>query len=172
MDIDTAKIKKMAEDTVEHKIIVLRVCLKLFEYYVDNGNAALGISLLRRACTHDNSKFSGEEFRKLASIIDSNPNCFRDASAGLSEKETDAIKEHWKNNRHHPEYFDEYSNMLDLDMLEMVCDWYARSLQFGTDFIPFIIERQHNRFKFSPEQFDKILEMCKLVQSVCEDKPK
>ena len=172
MDIDTVKIKKMAEDTVEHKIIVMRVCLKLFEYYVDNGNATLGISLLRRACNHDNSKFSGEEFRKLASIIDSNPNCFRDASAGLSEKETDAIKEHWKNNRHHPEYFDEYSNMLDLDMLEMVCDWYARSLQFGTDFIPFIIERQHNRFKFSPEQFDKILEMCKLVQSVCEDKPK
>lgn len=36
------------------------------------------------------------------------------------------IETHWKNNRHHPEYFKDISNMEELDIIEMVCDWYAR----------------------------------------------
>ena len=39
-----------------------------------------------------------------------------------------ALEHHYKNNRHHPEYFDEGIEGMNLiDVLEMFCDWYAAS---------------------------------------------
>ena len=49
-----------------------------------------------------------------------------------------AISLHWKKNSHHPEYHENIINMTELDILEMACYCYSRSLQIGTDLISFI----------------------------------
>ena len=161
------KIIELARDTIEHKKIILDICLKVSEYLLEKGETDKAIELLHRACEHDNSKFSTIELEHLVSIINSDSNnSFRDAHNKLSEKEMKAIEVHWKNNRHHPEYFSSHNNMSEVDIIEMVCDWYARSIQYKTDFIPFILERQHNRFKFNDTIFKKILNWCNLVESL------
>lgn len=163
MATDLIKLKAMAEDTVRHKEIVMEICLVMSSYLMENNKITLAIELLRRGAEHDNSKFSDSEFRKLASILKSEK-CFVDADYKLSNTEKKAINEHWKNNRHHPEYFNDPSEMSELDVIEMVCDWFARSVQYGTEFIPFILERQKNRFHFSEKQFKTVLKYCNIIQ--------
>lgn len=163
-NIDINKALKMIKDNVVHKQIVLDKCLLLAEYFIRNDNMELGLNLIRRGATHDNSKFSKEEFDKLVNIISSDTEkCFRDAKTKLNETERKAIEHHWKSNRHHPEYFDNSDDMTELDIIEMVCDWAARSEQYGTNLIDFVKERQHNRFKFSAELYNKIEMYCELI---------
>ena len=165
MATDLEKLYKMAEDTVEHKKLVLDNCLIMAKYLMSKGKIELGTQLLSRGCEHDNSKFDPEEFRKLSQILKSN-RCFTDADVKLTPAEKKAIKYHWEHNRHHPEYFDSFEEMTELDILEMVCDWFARSIQYGTDFIPFIEERQENRFQFEQKQYTKIHKYCVLIQEL------
>lgn len=167
MNID--KLKSMAEDTITHKKIVMDNCLLMFEYLADNGQLELGIELLRRGAKHDNSKFESGEFESLAEILESR-DCFTNANSVLSDYEIKAIERHWKENRHHPEYFSSERNMSELDIIEMVCDWFARSIQYKTDFIPFVEERQRKRFKFSNEKFKVILYYCNLIQKLYNER--
>ena len=155
----------MAEDTIKHKKIVLDCCLLMTKYLFSKNQITLATELLKRGCEHDNSKFESAEFRKLSQILKGDK-CFTDASTQLSPEEVKAIKVHWARNSHHPEYFNDYEEMSELDILEMVCDWFARSLQFGTDFLPFVEERQENRFHFSQKKFDKIHKYCVLIQEL------
>ena len=164
--IDSEKLIKLAEDTTKHKKLVMDNCLLMAEHIINTeGNVDLGIKLLKRGAYHDNSKFDFAEFLSLSSILKSNK-CFVDASTSLSSEEKKAIAYHWSHNRHHPEYFEDISEMQTLDKLEMVCDWFARSLQYGTDFIPFIEERQKNRFHFPDKVFEEIRNMCKTVEKL------
>lgn len=165
MATDIEKLKIMASDTIMHKKYVLETCLIMAKYLMDNSKIKLANDLLIRAAEHDNSKFEYQEFRKLSQIL-KNRKCFTDATSTLSKEEISAIKEHWKKNRHHPEYFDNYDDMTELDIIEMVCDWFARSLQYNTDFLPFIEERQKVRFNFSTKQYNKIHDYCNLIQSL------
>lgn len=158
----------MAEDTILHKKIVLDNCLLMAKYLLSRNQITLATELLKRGCEHDNSKFDTAEFRKLSQILKSKK-CFTDASSQLSAEEIKAIKEHWKKNRHHPEFYEIYTEMSELDILEMVCDWFARSLQYRTDFLPFVEERQANRFHFEQKQFDKIYKYCKIIQELYDN---
>ena len=172
MATDLDKLKAMAEDIIKHKKMVLDNCLLLGEYLISKGKIELGTQLLKRGCEHDNSKFDRDEFRKLSQILkQESKQCFTNAQTQLSNDEKKAIKYHWDHNRHHPEFFENPSEeMTELDIIEMVCDWYARSLQFGTDFIPFIMERQENRFHFSDKCFAKILKYCNLIEELYKDR--
>lgn len=166
MATDLEKLNTMAEDTIRHKKIVLDNCLLMSKYLMNKGKIELGTQLLKRGCEHDNSKFDSDEFRRLSQILKSRK-CFTDANSQLSTEERKAIEYHWKHNRHHPEYFENPSEeMTELDIIEMVCDWFARSLQYGTEFIPFVKERQSNRFNFSTKKFDKILKYCILIEDL------
>ena len=159
----------MAEDTITHKKLVLDNCLMVAEHLIGKGRIELGTQLLKRGCEHDNSKFDPEEFRKMSQILKSRK-CFTDAKTKLSTEEINAIKYHWDHNRHHPEFFESSDEMTELDIIEMVCDWFARSLQYGTDFIPFVQERQENRFQFSEKQFTKIMKYCVLIEELYNNK--
>ena len=54
-------------------------------------------------------------------------------------KEMDvALQHHYANYRHHPEHFTSYEEMSRIDRMEMACDCFARSLEYGTDFLEFI----------------------------------
>lgn len=166
MATDLEKLKVMAEDTVTHKKILMDNCLLMAKYLMDNNKIKLATELLKRGCEHDNSKFDEDEFRRLSQLLKSRI-CFTNAESSLSAEEKKAIEYHWKHNRHHPEFFEDPSEeMTELDIIEMVCDWYARSLQYGTDFIPFVEERQRNRFHFSDKKFNKIHKYCILIEEL------
>lgn len=159
-----SKMIKMIDDNVLHKKIVLDKCLLVSKYFIQKGNVELGLNIIRRGVAHDNSKFSKQEFVELVSIISPKTDkCFKDATYTLSEEERKIIERHWKSNRHHPEFYDNQEEMGELDIIEMVCDWAARSQQYGTDLMEFVEERQHNRFKFSDRLFKKIEGYCRLV---------
>ena len=62
-----------------------------------------------------------------------------------------AIDHHRRVNEHHPEYWGGIDNMPELFVAEMVCDWYARSQEFGTDLREWIRGHAYERFRIDPK---------------------
>ena len=155
------QIKHQIKDTLEHKKIVMDSCYKMAEYLFNEGKNELGVEIINRAIVHDNSKFSKEELYALSSI--SSAKALTDPNVLLSNDQQKLVEMHWKNNRHHPEYFSAITNMSEIDIIEMCCDWHARSVQFGTNLIEFAKVRQENRFHFPKEMFNKILFYCNIL---------
>lgn len=159
-------MEKMIQDTIAHKIIVSHVICKFAEYLEGNGMAEDAKELRDRACVHDNSKLlNKEEFQALTGIIN-DKSCLRDAHSALSAFKQDAIELHWKNNRHHPEHFEDASRMGKVDRYEFVCDCCARSIQYGTDLLGFMETRQKERFHFPELMFEEIMKYCKIAVSL------
>lgn len=150
------------EDTIIHKQYVLESALKMFHYLCSVNKEDLGIELLKRASVHDNSKFEDKELYLLSRLND-RLEAFTEPEYELNENQKESIKEHWRKNRHHPEFFEDSSEMTDLDILEMVCDWAARSAQYGTNLIEFAETRQENRFHFKPDMYRKVIKYCKIL---------
>ena len=150
------------KDNIEHKQLILDTAYVLCEYFFSIGKQELGLQLMQRAVEHDNSKFTKNELTDIACIKDDFKN-FKNPEKLLSENDLNKIKEHWKNNRHHPEHFSSVENMNELDILEMVCDWAARSKQHNTNLIDFVTTRQNNRFHFPEKMFKQILFYCNIL---------
>lgn len=163
--IDDNKILKQIKDTVIHKQLVLQSCYKMTEYLYSEDKKDLALSLMQRAANHDNSKFNKDELYNLA-LIDDNNNSFINPNSILSDESQKLIELHWKNNSHHPEHYEDYDEMSELDILEMVCDWHARSVEFGTDLLDFVQTRQENRFHFSEKQFKIIKYYCSIIEKL------
>lgn len=155
-------------DTIIHKKLVLDSCFIMSGYLCSNDQNDLALELLKRASTHDMSKFDKKELINLSSLP-SNKGAFKDPNSEMSEEEIDLIKLHWKHNSHHPEYFENYEDMSELDMLEMICDWHARSVQFNTNFLEFVRTRQENRFHFNKNQFNYIYEYCEKLDKLYKE---
>lgn len=150
------------EDTIIHKKYVLDSALKMFHYLCSVNKEELGLELLKRAVVHDNSKLEDEELYLLSRLSD-REEAFTEAEYTLNEKQKQSIKLHWQNNSHHPEHYKNSSEMTELDILEMVCDWHARSTQYETDLLEFVKTRQNNRFKFEDKMYKKIIRYCKII---------
>lgn len=62
-----------------------------------------------------------------------------------------AVKHHYKNNRHHPEYFNLGIEEMDiLDLIEMLADWKAAGERNPNNKgLAFSIEYNQNRFKYN-----------------------
>ena len=76
---------------------------------------------------------------------------------------------HWENNSHHPEHYKNINHMNEIDILEMVCDWSARSRQYNTNLLSFAKTRLENRFvNFSQENKQKILNYCEILTNIKE----
>ena len=61
-----------------------------------------------------------------------------------------AVHQHQQTNDHHPEYHvDGIGAMNDAQVAEMVCDWYARQSEMGTDFRSFIRKDAPKRWSFT-----------------------
>jgi len=108
------------------------------------GETKLGHNLIANGWIHDNSKWFGIEWEFLHS--------------DLMDEETPllavAVKQHTKTNRHHPEYWDNEEGdgiiyMPRLYLAEMVCDWHARSHEFGNDVLEWIKTNGTKKFKFT-----------------------
>lgn len=161
---NSEKILEHAFETMLHKSFVIKACLKMSKYLMNNNQNDLAFLLLKRSNIHDNSKLIGPELELLASLY-GNQESFVNPNVQLSDNQREIIEKHWENNRHHPEHFKNIEKMSELDILEMCCDWYARSLQYGTEFLPFIKTRQETRFHFPEEMFNKILHYCEILEN-------
>lgn len=150
------------KDTIEHKKLVLDAGFKFAQYLHSISETELSIELLQRISIHDNSKFTLPELMNFTKIYKTD-DCFRNSKYKLSEIEKENIKIHWENNSHHPEHFENIFDMQEIDIIEMVCDWYARSKQYKTDLLEFFNTRQEERFHFPKEIYDKILKYINIL---------
>lgn len=154
-------------DLIAHKKYVLDTC-KMMAFYLDSvGRHDESLELLRKGFTHDMSKLNPEELESFLELKIKNK-CFKNANSIMNDFEKEHIAIHWRNNSHHPEHFERVEDMEEIDILEMVCDWAARSMQYGTNLVEFIETRQVNRFKFPDPMYQKIHEYCVIMQEMIE----
>ena len=113
-------------------------CSLLGERLISNDEKELGIALIGLGQIHDASKITNKlEFQHL-----------RTDEAGSPEFKM-AVLSHVTTNLHHPEAWNGIEEMPRLYVAEMVCDWKARSSEFGSDVLNWIRERATKRFQFS-----------------------
>ena len=169
-NIDTDKISKEINDALMHRACVMRSGKYLAKYLIHINRSVDAIRILARCSVHDISKIQNtEEFLSLASIVDQ-IDSMHDINHVLSTSQQDAIRLHWKNNSHHPEYYDSANDMSELDIMEMACDCHARSKQYGTDLLEYIESQQILRFHFDARHFYMLKRYCTiLVEMTKED---
>lgn len=158
------KIVTVLMDTMLHKDLVLASCWKMANYYISLQDIDSAIEIVKRGWLHDNSKFGEDELYALAEIDDGKVS-MRDACKSLPPEKKDFLKLHYEHNTHHPEHWEDVSQMPEMDVVEMCCDWHARSVQYGTDLMEFVKTRQENRFHFPEPMFERIQEYCRILVS-------
>jgi len=156
--IDAANLN--VEAIVRHIQNVQDNCLILGKKLIDRGEIELGVGLIRNGFMHDLSKFSGVEWDNMTPLT-----TIEERNEKVKLKI--AIQHHSKTNSHHPEYWNGIKNMPDIAILEMVCDWKARSEEFGTSLRDWIEESALKRWEFTKEDFiyKKIIQY---VDMLCE----
>jgi hypothetical protein len=88
--------------------------------------------LIKRAQDHDNSKFSEEEFPFLVKAMDDlhKVQFGTPEYAEVREKWSGLFNSHYKKNSHHPEFYPNgIEDMNLLDLVELLCDWKAASMR-------------------------------------------
>lgn len=157
--------EKMFQDTIIHKSYVMKSCEKLAKYLEGEGAIIHAKELCERGRVHDDSKISCEdELYALARLIN-DQSTMHDANQQLNPIQKDAIKLHWKHNDHHPEHYSSELDMPKAAIMEMCCDWHARSMQKGTDFMEYVKTAQEKRFKFPNFMYAEILHYCEVLNS-------
>jgi len=109
------------ENLCRHINLVRSATELLGKQLVREGQIDFGRLLIANGYQHDVSKFFGIEWDFLHNGSDVD-----------KENLKLTVKQHILTNAHHPEYWGGFANMPDLYIAEMVCDWYARSQEFGT----------------------------------------
>ncbi len=134
-------------------------CLLLGEKLIANGEVELGHHLIANGFVHDASKFFGIEWDFLSIIP-------------IKEEETKlklkmAVLHHNQTNAHHPEHWQGIKNMPSVYVAEMLCDWKARSEEFGTSLREWIDNEAIKRWKFDKTD-DVYKEIMKYVDMICQ----
>lgn len=135
-------------------------CLLLGERLIRNGEFDLGRRLIANSLKHDASKFEGVEWEHMS------PGTPTEAEEGKLKLKM-AINHHNQSNTHHPEYWGKIHQMPRIYVAEMVCDWKARSEEFGTSLKDYIQDSATKRWDFTKE--DKVYkEIMEFVDMLCE----
>lgn len=118
------------------------------------------IDILKRGQTHDNSKFEEPE---LSVYAEHTPK-LKDVVYGSEEYKSllkltkPAIEHHYKENRHHPEYWPNgIDDMTLVDLIELLSDWRAATERNKNGNIRRSLDLNTEKYKISP-QLKKILE--------------
>jgi len=129
------------DNLVRHIDLVRAACLLLGKRLMaQEGRQEFGRILIARGFEHDVSKFLGIEWDYLH------------AGNDIPSEELElAIHQHVRTNSHHPEYWGGFANMPEIAVAEMVCDWYARSQEFGTGLCEWITTQAMTRFHIDPD---------------------
>lgn len=149
---------KKVDALYRHIEEVQRNCRLLGERLIEQGQDALGVHLIRNALVHDASKFSGIEWDYLLS-----------ESEGEKENLKLAIQHHNRTNLHHPEAWLGVKNMPSVYLAEMVCDWKARSSEFGSSLKDWIDNGASERFGYTKR--DKVYKEIMTYTRLLLDEP-
>jgi hypothetical protein len=110
--------------------------------------------LLGRALNHDKSKTESPEkeaydiFTPRLSSVEYGSQEYWDALREMKP----TLEHHYLNNRHHPEFFeDQVDGMNLIDLLEMLCDWRAAGERQPNSSILKSIDINAERFNISPQ---------------------
>ena len=120
--------ERRTREHIEH----VRHCLSLLA-----AESEFAEELGARAESHDASKFSDAERIPYIWLTEFH-RCRQNEiefqyPEGMEEKVRQAIVHHVTSNRHHVEFHSDPNQMTDVDVIEMVCDWTAMSIEFGQD---------------------------------------
>lgn len=118
------------------------------------------IELLRRANVHDNSKleepekYGFDKYTPKLKALTYGSDAYKESLKGLGE----SLSHHYKNNSHHPEYYENGIDGMNLfDVIEMLIDWKAATERHRDGNIMKSIEINKDRFKIS-DQLRAIIE--------------
>lgn len=156
------------DDIMTHIEFVMKAGHKLIKKLMIQGEENKAQELLFRIMHHDISKVGPQEFYGMAKYS-KDVQSMRDPSQGRSpvSEKMRVIQLHWINNDHHPEFWieGELPKTLNVEqpsiiseymnegaIMEMCCDWYARSYQFGSNLLDFYEMMQNKRWKFNKQQ--------------------
>lgn len=104
---------------------------------IENGEFETAKTLIQNGFIHDSSKFQGIEWESLNGQY---------ADRDILQQ---AIRLHATTNAHHPEYWGDILLMPRVFVAEMVCDWAARSSEFGSDLRAWISNVATKKYEFS-----------------------
>jgi len=156
-------IKTQIETTI-HKGRVLLNIIKLINK-IDPPDKR---KLYWRGLKHDFSKYGWFEARHYAWIIFN----LKGSTFGTEDYKKrlegiqPAVKHHYKNNSHHPEYYKNgISDMSENDKLEMVCDWCAAVKRHKDGDIFKSIDINQKRFGYDDEIKKWLIFMAKKINS-------
>jgi len=124
------------DNLVRHIELVRDACLLLGKRLIARDRQELGRILIAHGFTHDTSKFQGIEWEYLHAGRDVPQDCLELA-----------MKHHTRTNPHHPEYWGGFEKMPEVYIAEMVCDWYARAMEFGNGLRDWIANTAIERFQ-------------------------
>ena len=138
--LDGETMKERLRELGRHLDKVRSACFLLGERLIDrgeDGDADMALRLIRNSLSHDISKLQGLEWDFIHQKDDM-------MLVGI------AARHHVMVNPHHPEYWGGQSSMPPDAIAEMVCDWYSRSQEMGTDLRAWIKEEAHKRYEIPP----------------------
>lgn len=123
--------------------------------------ASVQVEIMRRQFSHDRSKLVSPEWEMFRNAT---PN-LKELTYGSPEYEDNrklllgqALNHHYQNNRHHPEFFENGINDMNLiDIIELVCDWVASSKRHSDGNIYKSIDINKTRFGMS-DQLTQIIQ--------------
>lgn len=165
-------------DIMTHVGFVVQAGHKLVKELFILGEDDDALQLLERILVHDTSKSYKDEFYGMSQYSKAVESLKDPNISKVNDGKMVAIKLHWERNDHHPEYWtnDELPNNLTADdplevddmpkyaIMEMCCDWYSRSLQFGTNVMDFYNIRAKKRWNFTLNQQKMIEKYLELLQ--------
>lgn len=115
---------------------------------------ASAIELLKRGEQHDQSKLMPPEVETFAIYTEKLRGCtYGSAEYRSYLKEMDiALNHHYKNNKHHPQFYENGIRDMSLfDLVEMLCDWYSSTLRHNDGDVYKSIEINQERDGYSDE---------------------
>ncbi|MCW1969128.1 MAG: DUF5662 family protein [Anaerolineae bacterium] len=142
-------------------------CLGLLARVLPNGGP-----LLERAQCHDASKFAQYEREPYIWLTEYH-RCRRTNQTfhyprGMAERVKAAIAHHQTHNRHHPEFHTDVNDMSELDLIEMVCDWTAMSMEYEPEIAsarPWADNVIGTKLHFQPDKRQFVYKMIGLLDS-------
>lgn len=162
-DIPLQNKQEQLTDIIEHKKFVFETIGKIALKLLTQGQDEMALEIMKRGFLHDISKLQNDEFYGMAEFA-YDKDSLKNPKDKISDEKQNAINLHWNRNEHHPEYWTDISQMKDIDILELTCDFYSRSLQFGTNMLEFLEQRQKDRFHFPQDIYDKIVKYYYLIE--------
>lgn len=137
------------------------------EYQLDyNLTEKIDYNLLKdRIKTHDQSKFSNDEIIGYIYITEYyGKKCGYYFTKKEKQEMDKSWEHHYKTNPHHPDFHDDINNMSIIDIIEMVCDWGAMSLEFNNSLLEYVYNRAFTQWKWNKVKKDLILEFCNIIE--------